>query len=73
MRKISRRHQENKKKTKNIVFANKEEATKIALEIRFIETPKLIMLKNKFSISQLINRKVKRMLNFLKTYFYEFN
>jgi hypothetical protein len=27
------------------------------------------MLKNKFSISQLINRKVKRMLNFLKLIF----
>jgi len=44
MRKISRRHQENKKKTKNIVFANKEEAIKILKETataKFTETVEL--------------------------------
>ena len=44
MRKISRRHQENQKKTKNIVFANKEEAIKILKETataKFTETVEL--------------------------------
>ena len=44
MRKISRRHQENQKKTKNIVFANKEEAIKILKETataKFNETVEL--------------------------------
>ena len=44
MRKISRRHQETQKKTKNIVFANKEEAIKILKETataKFTETVEL--------------------------------
>ena len=44
MRKISRRPQENQKKTKNIVFANKEEAIKILKETataKFTETVEL--------------------------------
>ena len=44
MRKISRRHQENKAKTKNIVFTNKEEAIQILKETataKFTETVEL--------------------------------
>ena len=44
MRKISRRHQENKEKTKNIIFANTEEAIKILKETataKFTETVEL--------------------------------
>ena len=44
MRKISRRHQENKEKTKNIIFANTEEEIKILKETataKFTETVEL--------------------------------
>jgi len=44
MRKISRRHQENQKKTKNIVFTNKAEAIQILKETataKFVESVEL--------------------------------
>ena len=44
MRKISRRHQENQKKTKNIVFTNKAEAIQILKEtatVKFVESVEL--------------------------------
>jgi len=41
MPKISRRHQENQVKTKNIVFTNKEEAIKILKETANLNLQKL--------------------------------